>query len=59
MRRVLITGAGTGLGKAMALKLYKSGFEIVLHCRKSIEGALKIKSEIEEISLINYEISNN
>lgn len=47
MKRVLITGAGTGLGKAMALALYKSGFEIVLHCRKSIEGAMAIKNEIE------------
>lgn len=62
MRRVLITGAGTGLGKAMALKLYKSGFEIVLHCRKSIEGALKIKSEIEEnggkASILQFDVTD-
>ena len=35
MRRVLVTGAGTGLGKAIAIDLAKQGFNVTLHYRNS------------------------
>ena len=45
-RRVLVTGSSKGIGKAIALKLAKDGFDISLHCRSGIEAAEQVKSEI-------------
>ncbi|TDQ57670.1 3-oxoacyl-[acyl-carrier protein] reductase [Mesocricetibacter intestinalis] len=44
---VLITGSSRGIGKAIALKLAQSGFEIVVHCRSRIEQAQEVVSQIE------------
>lgn len=61
MRRVLVTGAGTGLGKAIAVELGKNGFQVVLHYRNSVSGA---KEALEEItaaggcgSLISFDVT--
>ncbi len=39
MKKVLVTGASKGIGQASAILLAKSGFEIVVHYNKDIEGA--------------------
>ena len=49
MRRVLVTGAGTGLGKAIAIELCKNDFEVVLHYRSSKSGIEDALSRINEI----------
>src|SRR5919107_955492 len=38
-RSVLITGSSRGIGKAIALRLARDGFDIVLHCRSQREEA--------------------
>ena len=62
MRRVLVTGAGTGLGKAIAIDLAKMGFNVTLHYRNSSNGAKEaldtIKSSGGEGSLISFDISD-
>lgn len=62
MRRVLVTGAGTGLGKAIAIDLAKQGFNVTLHYRNSSNGAKEaldtIKSAGGEGSLISFDITN-
>ncbi|MGN0901738.1 MAG: SDR family NAD(P)-dependent oxidoreductase, partial [Succinivibrio sp.] len=56
MKRVLVTGSGTGLGKAIAIELAKQGYHVVLHYRNSAEGAkdalAMIKSEGGSASLL-------
>lgn len=49
MKRVLVTGAGTGLGKAIAIELCKNDFEVVLHYRSSKSGIEDALSRINEL----------
>ncbi len=47
-KRVLITGAGRGIGKAIATQLGKDGFEVVLHYRKSADGVNEAIKSIKD-----------
>lgn len=42
----LVTGAGTGIGKAIALELAKAGYAVGLHCNSSTAGAESAAAEI-------------
>lgn len=44
--RVLVTGAGTGIGRAVALELAQNGFDIALHCNSHITAANEVAEEI-------------
>jgi NAD(P)-dependent dehydrogenase (short-subunit alcohol dehydrogenase family) len=39
-KRVLVTGAGTGIGKGVALEFCRQGADVVLHYSRSREGAI-------------------
>lgn len=58
----LIIGGSRGIGRAIALRLAGSGFDIWLTYRGNHEAAWKVKSEIEAIGsacdLISFDISN-
>lgn len=43
---VLVTGSSRGIGKAIALRLAKSNYSIVLHCRSKREAAEAVQQEI-------------
>ncbi|HAR80426.1 MAG TPA: 3-oxoacyl-ACP reductase FabG [Succinivibrionaceae bacterium] len=62
MKRVLITGAGTGLGSAMAEKLAQDGFSVVLHYRNSKQGAQECADRIladgGSASLISFDVTD-
>src|SRR5574344_758 len=62
MKRVLVTGSGSGLGKAIAIELGKQGFEVVLHYRNSVDGAMDAKKQIEDCgskaTLVQFDITN-
>ena len=45
----LITGAGRGIGRAIALEFAKEGADIIINYNKSKEGAEEVKNEIEKI----------
>ncbi len=51
-RRILITGAGTGIGSAIARRLAQDGFELALHCRSHIEETQKLASEIADTGVL-------
>ncbi len=46
MRTVLVTGSSRGIGRAIAIKLAKDGFDVVIHCRSH---RLEAESALEEI----------
>lgn len=45
-RTALVTGAGTGIGRAIALTLAKAGYDVALHCNGSRGGAESTAAEI-------------
>lgn len=54
MRRVLVTGSGRGIGKAIALKLAQDGFDVVVHCRSDIESANQTRQQIESLGRTSW-----
>ena len=45
---ILITGSSRGIGKAIALRLAQSGFDIVVHCRSRLEEAEEIAKRLPQ-----------
>ena len=38
-KTVLVTGASRGIGRSIALRLGKEGYDVVVHCRSGVEQA--------------------
>lgn len=51
-KTVLITGSSRGIGKAIAVKFAKKGFDVIINCAHNEEELLKTKEEIE-----SYQVS--
>ena len=47
----LVTGSGRGLGRAIAIELAKSGYDIVINYNNSEERAMKVKEEVEKYNV--------
>lgn len=62
MRRILITGAGTGIGAATARRLSGMGFQLALHCRNHRENAEKLARDFRDqgrqVSVISFDVSD-
>jgi 3-oxoacyl-[acyl-carrier protein] reductase len=46
---VLVTGSSRGIGRAIALRLARSGFDLVLHCRACRDQAEEVLAQIETL----------
>ena len=61
-KKVLVTGAGRGIGRAIALACANAGYEVIAHYNKSSRPAAELKSEIEAgggvCRLIQFDISD-
>lgn len=55
-KTVLVTGASRGIGKAIAMKYAKKGYNVVINCIKNEELLEKVKKEIEgyQVSCLSY-----
>ena len=43
---VLVTGSSRGIGRAIALRLARDGFDVVVHCRQAVEQARAVADDI-------------
>ncbi|MEO9276001.1 3-oxoacyl-ACP reductase FabG [Marinomonas sp. 5E14-1] len=61
-KTILVTGSSRGIGKAIALRLAKDGYDIVLHCRSKIEDAEAVAKQIQELGqavrILQFDLSN-
>ena len=46
---ILVTGSSRGIGRAIALRLGRAGYTLVLHCRSRREEADAVRGEIEAL----------
>lgn len=50
-KTVLITGSSRGIGKAIAITLANTGYDIVLHCSKDLSRLDNLKNEIQKFGV--------
>lgn len=59
---VLVTGSSRGIGKAIALRLARDGFDVVVHCRSRIDEAREVQREIVAIGrgarVLQFDVSD-
>lgn len=46
---ILVTGSSRGIGRAIALRLARAGFDLVLHCRSRRDEAEAVQAQIESL----------
>jgi len=61
-KTVLVTGSSRGIGRAIALRLAREGYDIVLHCRSQRDQALAVAAEIEglgrSVRLLQFDVAD-
>jgi 3-oxoacyl-[acyl-carrier protein] reductase len=60
--RVLVTGSSRGIGRAIALRLAADGYDIALHCRRSLERVQTVADEIRGagrgVTVLAFDVAN-
>lgn len=61
-KTVLVTGSSRGIGRAIALRLARDGFDVVVHCRSAIAEAEAAAAEIRELGrsvrVLQFDVSD-
>ncbi|AOA74072.1 3-oxoacyl-ACP reductase FabG [Stenotrophomonas rhizophila] len=59
---VLVTGASRGIGRAVALRIARDGFDVVVHCRSRIEEAQAVVADIQALGrqarVLTFDVSD-
>lgn len=59
---VLVTGSSRGIGKGVALRLARDGYDIALHCRSNIAEAEEVAKQVRELGqearILQFDISD-
>ena len=59
---ILVTGSSRGIGRAIALRLARSGYDIVLHCRSRRDEAEAVQAQITELGrqarILQFDVSD-
>jgi len=62
MKRILVTGSGRGIGKAIAMQLARAGFDIAVHCRSDRSSAEAVVADINALgrhtSLLQFDVAD-
>ena len=48
-KTILVTGSSRGIGKAIALRLAREGYDVVVHCRSRLIEAEQVRDEIVQL----------
>jgi 3-oxoacyl-[acyl-carrier protein] reductase len=61
-KKVLVTGASRGIGRAIALAASEAGYQVTAHYHKSEENAVSLKEEISQkggvVELLKFDVSD-
>ncbi len=61
-KSVLVTGSSRGIGKAIALRLARDGYDLVLHCKSQVEQAQAVAATIQDMGrearVLQFDISD-
>ena len=59
---ILVTGSSRGIGRAIALRLARAGYDLVLHCRSRRDEAEAVSAEIaamgRQVRILQFDISD-
>jgi 3-oxoacyl-[acyl-carrier protein] reductase len=60
--QILVTGSSRGIGRAIALRLARDGFDVIVHCRSRREQALAVIAEIQALGraarLLEFDVAD-
>lgn len=57
-KSILVTGSSRGIGRAIASRLARDGYGVVLHCRSRIDEARALQAEIKALRVLQFDISD-
>ncbi|NTX03828.1 MULTISPECIES: 3-oxoacyl-ACP reductase FabG [Myxococcus] len=61
-KTVLVTGSSRGIGRAVALRLARDGFDVVVHCRAKVEEAEAVAAQVRELGrasrVLRFDVAN-